>query len=219
MPTTLLISRARRYGHQQAQQRSRASASVALMRQLPLDAREQVVDVVALEHPVAQRFEHARRSASPRRVERVPPRRQLLQLRFVLDALGFDRLRARARAAPSTPSAGAPPARSSRISSSSSFSANTSSSSAGGTCFDAFAVASPRRSPSSFSRYSMRATGCLQRPVGVVQIRRPLEAGAPLGRRRVVEIVGMKLPAERAEALLEIRGVDRQLPRQPEEAK
>ena len=51
----------------------------------------------------------------------------------------------------------------------------------------------------------MRDIGCLQRAVRVVQVRRPLEAGAPLGRRRVVEVVRMKLPAQRPEPLLEVR--------------
>ena len=112
---------------------------------------------------------------------------------------------------------GAPAARSSRISSSSSFSANTSSSSAGGTCFG---PAPGRRGadPSSCSRYSTRAIGCLQRPVGVVQVRRPLEARPPLGRRRVVEVVGMKLAAERPEPLLELGRVEVQLARQAQES-
>ena len=57
--------------------------------------------------------------------------------------------------------------------------------------------ASPAASPSSCSRYSTRATGCLQRPVRVVQVRRALEARAPFGRRRVVEVVRVKLAAER----------------------
>ena len=50
--------------------------------QLPFDPREQVVDVVALEHAVAQRVEHL--AALGRRVaaveQRVPARRQLVEL-------------------------------------------------------------------------------------------------------------------------------------------
>src|SRR5262249_62303143 len=43
-----------------------------------------------------------------------------------------------------------------------------------------------------------------------------LEAGGALGGCRVVEIVGMKLPAEIAEALLELRGIEVQPARHAE---
>src|SRR5438046_9312754 len=63
------------------------------LRHLLLDACEQVVDVVALEHAFAQRFEHgpalrARRSAIN---ERVPLRGKLFELGLVHRALLFDR--------------------------------------------------------------------------------------------------------------------------------
>ncbi len=115
-------------------------------------------------------------------------------------------------------SAGAPLPRSSRISSSSSFSANTSSSSAGGTCLAASA-GPDGASPSSCRRYSIREIGW--RSVRYASFR--YDDRSRLARRSagdgVVEIVRMKLPAERSETLLEIRGVDVQLPRQPEKAK
>ena len=56
-----------------------------------------------------------------------------------------------------------------------------------------------------------------QRAIRVVEIRRALEAGQPLGWRRVVVVVGMKLTAQIAEAPLEVRRRDRQLARQAEE--
>ena len=129
MPTTLLMIR-----------RSPRLVPLDSRAQLPFDAREQVVDVVALEHAIAQRVRArpgARRPARRASTQRVPARRQLLQLLLVLGALGLDRLARALEPRAATASAGAPLARSSRISSSSSFSANTSSSSAGGTCFDA----------------------------------------------------------------------------------
>src|SRR5262249_13019307 len=55
------------------------------------------------------------------------------------------------------------------------------------------------------------ARGILQCSVGIVEIRGPLEARPTLGRRRVVEVVGMKLPAQRAVALFEIGHVDIEL--------
>src|SRR5262249_21283527 len=55
-----------------------------------------------------------------------------------------------------------------------------------------------------------------KRPECVVQVRRPLQTGAPLGRAGVVKIVRMKLAADRPEAPLEISLVDRQLSGQAE---
>jgi len=57
----------------------------------------------------------------------------------------------------------------------------------------------------------------LQGAIRVVQIRRSLEAREPFGRRGVVVVVGMKLAAQLAKALLEILRVDGEPPRQAEE--
>src|SRR4029077_2442905 len=73
MPTTLLISRRQR--------------------QLPLDPRQQVADVIPLQHAVAERLKH-RLPIRRRRVrvdQRVPASGDLLELRFVLRALLFNR--------------------------------------------------------------------------------------------------------------------------------
>src|SRR5436190_11941961 len=62
--------------------------------QLPLDAGEQVVDVIPLQESIAQRLEER----SPLRVgcavlnECIPFRRERVELRFVLDAFAIDRL-------------------------------------------------------------------------------------------------------------------------------
>ena len=94
-------------------------------------------------------------------------------------------------------SSGAPPARSSRISSSSSLSANTSSRSAGGTCL--LASSGPRAaSPSSCRRYSTRAIGCRSVRYASFRYDAPLETRAALRRRGVVEVIRMKLPAQRS---------------------
>src|SRR3989442_5276602 len=54
-------------------------------RELPLDSRQQIVDVVALEHPFAERPEHgpALGLRGGLADERVPLGRQLVQLLFV----------------------------------------------------------------------------------------------------------------------------------------
>src|SRR5207253_6202077 len=57
----------------------------------------------------------------------------------------------------------------------------------------------------------------LQRPIRVVQVRRALQAGAPFGRSRVVEVIGVELAAEGAEALFEVSGVELQPARNAEE--
>src|SRR4030095_17152760 len=56
-----------------------------------------------------------------------------------------------------------------------------------------------------------------QCPIRVVQIRRPLQTGETLGRRCVVEIVRMKLTAQVAKAPLQLRLVDDETPRPPQE--
>src|SRR6187455_1482123 len=58
-----------------------------------------------------------------------------------------------------------------------------------------------------------------QRAIRVVQIRRPLQTCEPFRRRRVVEIVRVKLAAQIAEPSLELRLIDHKPPRQPEERK
>src|SRR5688500_5647250 len=55
-----------------------------------------------------------------------------------------------------------------------------------------------------------------QRPVRVIEVRRALEAGQPLGRGRVVEVVRVKLAAEIAEPALQIRGIEAKPARQAE---
>ena len=72
--------------------------------------RQQVVDVVALEHPLAQRAQHRPRARSSAAAvdERVPLRRQRLQLLFVLLALVLRSAARRAAAAARHSSAGAP---------------------------------------------------------------------------------------------------------------
>src|SRR5882724_13332680 len=59
---------------------------------LPFDALKEVIDVVALEDTLAQRFEHGPAvSAGGASIDqRVPLRRQFLELRFVRRAFLFD---------------------------------------------------------------------------------------------------------------------------------
>ena len=112
----------------------RLAALPGPIRDLAFDGRQQVVDVVPLEQPLAQRLERRAllRGGAPSpgcpSVRSAPA-----SCALVLVALRVDRLRAPTRAARAAPPDRAPDSRSSRISSSSSFSANTSSSSAGGT--------------------------------------------------------------------------------------
>src|SRR2546421_283174 len=60
---------------------------------LPFDARKEVIYVVALEDTLAQRFENgpAVSVGRPAIDQRIPLRRQLLELRFVRGAFLFDR--------------------------------------------------------------------------------------------------------------------------------
>jgi hypothetical protein len=55
-----------------------------------------------------------------------------------------------------------------------------------------------------------------QRPIGVVQVRRPFETGPPFSRSRVVEVVRVELPTQGAEILFELHCVDSELTRHPE---
>src|SRR6185436_17507025 len=59
----------------------------------------------------------------------------------------------------------------------------------------------------------------LDRTIRVVEVRRALQAREALRRRRVIEVIRMKLAAERPEVLLEHRAVDSQLARQAKEGK
>src|SRR5262245_39777833 len=69
-----------------------SSVATASHVQLPFDAREEVVDVVALEDPLAQRLQHLALLRRRRiRGQRVPPRREVRQLSLVGRALRLDR--------------------------------------------------------------------------------------------------------------------------------
>ena len=170
---------------------------------LPLDPGEQVVDVVALEQPIAQRLEHRRGARSPVASTSASQRADSsCSCASCSTPLGFDRL---ARALePALPlfrrrAAGAQLAdlvellvqREHFLEQRRRHLLGRLGRTRRGEAFELQQVLDPR-------------DRLLQRPVGVVQVRRPLEAGAPLGRRRVVEVVGMELAAQRAEALLEI---------------
>ena len=158
-------------------------------------------DVVALQELIAREP-----STRPAAAAGVPLRRQLLQLRLVLDPLGLDRLTRALEPRPPSSSAGAPPSAQHRESRRAPRSARTPPRAA-----PAAPAWPPRRvrtapAPRACSRYSDPRDRLAQRAIGVVQTRRSLEARAALGRRRVVEIVRMKLAAERPETPLEIRG-------------
>ncbi len=103
----------------------------------------------------------------------------------------------------------------SRISSSSSLRANTSSSSDGRNLLGRF-LGTACREPFELQQVLDPRDRLLQGPIRVVQIRRALETRAAFRRRRVEEVVRMKLPAQAAEPLLEIVGADVELARQPE---
>ena len=172
MPTTLLIS-------------------PLAQTELPLDAREQVVDVVALEKPLAQRFEHrALRSPSPRSRSTSASHRADSSASCSSCSARFASIGWRARSSRGfQASAGAPPPAqlpdliqllvqrehfleqrrrhlTRRL-------------------FRAFR----RQALPSLQQVFDARHRLAQRAIRVVQIRRPLEAGAPLGRRRVVEVV------------------------------
>ena len=165
--------------------------------------REQVRDVVALEEAVAQRFEN--RAPVAVSVHRASQRAaSSCSCASCCDALRLDRLPRPLEARAATPRPARRRRARSRISSSSSLSANTSSSSAGGTCSRRLGRA-VRRQPFELQQVLDAADRLLQRPIRVVQVRRPLEARASLSRRRVVEVVRMKLPAQRPEPLLRDR--------------
>ena len=187
------------------------------LRQLPFNPREQIVDVVPLQHPRMERFE--RRAAFPRRRaavdERVPLRRQGRQLLLVLGALGLDRPGGAFQLLLQF-AGGAPAVRRSRTSSSSSLRAKTSSSSAGGTSL--LASSGPRAAePFELQEVLDPRNRLPKRAIRVVQVRAALETGQALGRRRIVEKIRMKLAAERSESPLQIGHVEVQFSRQTEE--
>ena len=137
----------------------------------------------------------ARRSAAARRRPSGPCARSARRAALVLVAARLDRLLGGVQ--PRAQLLGRrPPSRSSRISSSCSFSSNTSSSRLGGT--DGVAAV-PRGWRQAFDRQQVLDPRhrVAQRPIRVVEIRGSLEAGQTLGRRRVVEVVGVELAAER----------------------
>src|SRR5262249_13291723 len=179
--------------------------------QLAFDAREQVVDVVALQDALAKGIEHGAALArgATGLDERIPSRRQIAQLRFVGGALRFDwRPRSLEPRLPRNRGG------------------------AGGALLANLVELLVEREHLLEQRRRHRLRGflrrpkpesfgveevldarhrILERPIRVVQIRRTLEAGAALGRRRVVEVVRVELAAQIAEATFEGRRIDIQL--------
>ena len=188
--------------------------------QLAFDAGQQVVDVVALEHPLAQRVEHrraVRRRGAVASTSASQRADSVAQLRLVRVALRLDR---RARALePRLPLAR--PARRSRAA-------------RGSRRAPRSARTLPRAAPAapacaascgSADAPALRAAaGTRRASPGSCSVRYAsfrYDERSRLARRsagrRVVEVVGMELPAQLAEAPLEIGGVEIQLARQAEE--
>src|SRR6187402_873072 len=187
---------------------------------LVLDRLEQVVDVVALEDAVAQRAQHLPALGSVERLlaGAVPLRRELHELTFVLVTLLLNRrggaIEARApivrRSAAVAPFAHLVELlvqrehfleqrrrhvlRSGRL-----------------------AAVGRRENAFELEQVDDSRDRVLQRAVRIVQIRGALEAGTPLAGCRVVEVVRVELPAERAKTLLEERRIELQLPRHAHE--
>ena len=148
--------------------------------------------------------------------------RQLLQLRFVLRTLRFDRLPRSVE--PRAPRFGRRAARLllphlvQLLVQREHFFEQTL---GRGRSAKAFALLCPRR-PTRSDAFELQQildarNGIAERAISVVQIRRLLQAGSPLGGCRIVEVVGMKLPTERAIALFEIGHVEVQLAGKAEE--
>src|SRR5437763_2880774 len=188
-----------------------------IRRHLPLEAREQVVDVIAFEHAVAERFEYRPALCVGRAAleECVPLREELLELRLVRSALRVDRtasaLEARGQLFRRCPSR----------------------------AHLAYFVELLVQREYLFEKIRWHLLGCflwtarceafdlqqvfqtcyrvLQRAVRVVQIRRPLEARAALRGCRIKEVIGVELSAQPAKPLLQIVRADVQLPGQAKE--
>src|SRR5258706_5278747 len=185
-------------------------------RHLPLDARQQIVDVVAFKDALAQSFED-RAALDDRGIpvdENIPAQGQLLELRHVRRPLRFDR---RARALQTRLPRVIGLARRTQIANLVEFLVE------GEHFFEQIGRNLPGRffgSPGgeAFKLQQVFDTRgrLLQCPVGVVEVRRSLEARAALGHRRVEKEVRMQLTAQAAEPLLEIVRVDGQLARQAE---
>ena len=157
---------------------------------LAIDGREQVVDVVALEQPLAQRVERRALLGGGRRSPGRPTARSApASCALVLLALRVDRLARRVE----------PRAQRRRIGARLAQLANLVELLVQREHFleqrrrhlrpRARPPTSPAADPSIASRCSIARDRILQRAIRVVQIRRALEAREPLGRRRVVEVV------------------------------
>src|SRR6187399_2998595 len=185
------------------------------MGRLALDRREQVGDVVTLEQQLPQPLERGAPLGGAGRRLAVPPRAGLSQGAFVLVALGLDRL----------PRGGQPRRQRRRLGARLPRVANLVEllverehlfEQAGGHLRVALVAGAERE---AFDRQQVLDARhrLLQRPVGVVQIRRALEAREAFGRSGVVVEVGVELAAQVAEAAIEILAVDFEPPRQTEE--
>ena len=181
--------------------------------QLAFDSSQQVRDVIALEKPVAERFERAAPLALAR--GGVPARRQFLQLRFVLRTLGLDRQ-------PGSLETPLPDVR--RRATRPLFPHLVEFLVEGedflqqpGRHLLRCLFGPLRRQPFELQQVFDARDGMAERSIRVVQVRRLLQARAPLGRGGVVEVIGMKLPAERAIALFEVSHVEVQLAGKAEE--
>src|SRR5262245_5230636 len=186
--------------------------------QLPFNSAEEVVDVVALEDALAQRLQHVTLHRRRGIVgERIPARRQLAQLGFVVGPSGLD-WRARPLESP-LPFVCRRTRRSLR--------ANLVELLVEREHF--FEQGRRDRLRRLLRRSHADALGVEQvfdpsdrvpeRAIRVVQVRRSFEARSTLGWRRVVEVVRMELPAQVAEAPLEIPWIEVQFPPQAEKRK
>src|SRR5437764_1345773 len=197
--------------------------------QLAFNPREQIIDVIPLEDAGAQREQHlaSRLVRRARFDERVPALRQLAQLALVLAAPGLD-WRPRTRQPP-LPLVRRRAARF-QLTYPVEFLVQREDflekcgghrlvpGAVGGARARRVLARALRRKTFEREQILDACDRILERPIRVVQVRGSLEARAPFGRRRIVEIIRMVLPAERPVPLFEIGCVDVQLARQADEA-
>src|SRR4051812_41182480 len=226
MPTTLLmvlygaalVPHSLRSGRALATSRRRGAGGFAL------DGRQQVVDVIALEHPLAKRVQNPATLGLGGAValeQRIPLRRELVELLLVLQPLRFDRL---ARPLQAIQPLFLRRAALAQLADLVEFLVQR----------EHFleqrrrhlllcpaALDAVRGGPHAFELQQVTnpRDRRLERPIRVVQVRRPLEAGAPFGRGRIVEVIRMELAAEGAEARFEVSEIELQPARNAEERK